>query len=62
MKAAQTGHLVLSNPHTNDSISAVVRLLIWESRLSDRVFGEPASWAALVRKLLRLPTLEPNNA
>jgi type IV pilus assembly protein PilB len=27
MKAAQTGHLVLSTLHTNDSISAVVRLL-----------------------------------
>jgi type II secretory ATPase GspE/PulE/Tfp pilus assembly ATPase PilB-like protein len=27
MKAAQTGHLVLSTLHTNDSLSAVVRLL-----------------------------------
>jgi type IV pilus assembly protein PilB len=27
MKAAQTGHLVLSSLHTNDSISAIVRLL-----------------------------------
>ena len=27
MKAAQTGHLVLSTLHTNDSISAIVRLL-----------------------------------
>jgi type IV pilus assembly protein PilB len=27
MKAAQTGHLVLSTLHTNDSVSAVVRLL-----------------------------------
>lgn len=27
MKAAQTGHLVLSTLHTNDSISAVIRLL-----------------------------------
>jgi len=27
MRAAQTGHLVLSTMHTNDSISAIVRLL-----------------------------------
>jgi len=27
LKAAQTGHLVLSTLHTNDSISAVTRLL-----------------------------------
>jgi len=27
MKAAQTGHLVLSTLHTNDSVSAIVRLL-----------------------------------
>ena len=27
MKAAQTGHLVLSSLHTNDSVSAIVRLL-----------------------------------
>src|SRR6185436_6045043 len=27
MKAAQTGHLVLSTLHTNDSVSAVIRLL-----------------------------------
>jgi type IV pilus assembly protein PilB len=27
LKAAQTGYLVLSTPHTNDSVSAVIRLL-----------------------------------
>lgn len=27
LKSAQTGHLVVSTPHTNDSISAVTRLL-----------------------------------
>jgi type IV pilus assembly protein PilB len=27
IKAAQTGHLVLSTPHTNDSIAAITRLL-----------------------------------
>jgi len=27
MKAAQTGHLVLSSLHTNDSVSAIVRLI-----------------------------------
>ena len=44
MKAAQTGHLVLSTLHTNDSISAVARLLdlgIPEYLIASR---SPESW------------------
>lgn len=52
MKAAQTGHLVLSSLHTNDSISAVARLLdlgIPEYLIGTSVTGVVAQ--RLVRKL-----------
>jgi type IV pilus assembly protein PilB len=52
MKAAQTGHLVLSSLHTNDSVSAIVRLLdlgIPSFMISSSVTGILAQ--RLVRKL-----------
>ena len=52
MKAAQTGHMVLSTLHTNDSISAVVRLLdlgIPEYMIASSVTGILAQ--RLLRKL-----------
>jgi type IV pilus assembly protein PilB len=52
MKAAQTGHLVLSTLHTNDSVSAVVRLLdlgIHDYLIAASVTGILAQ--RLVRKL-----------
>jgi len=52
MKAAQTGHLVLSTLHTNDSVSAVVRLIdlgIPEYLIASSVSGILAQ--RLVRKL-----------
>lgn len=52
MKAAQTGHLVLSTLHTNDSVSAVVRLLdlgIPEYLIASSVTGIVAQ--RLLRKL-----------
>jgi type IV pilus assembly protein PilB len=52
MKAAQTGHLVLSTLHTNDSVSAIVRLLdlgIPSFMISSSVTGILAQ--RLVRKL-----------
>jgi type II secretory ATPase GspE/PulE/Tfp pilus assembly ATPase PilB-like protein len=52
MKAAQTGHLVLSTLHTNDSVSAIVRLLdlgIAGFMISTSVTGILAQ--RLVRKL-----------
>jgi type IV pilus assembly protein PilB len=52
MKAAQTGHLVLSTLHTNDSISAVARLLdLWiaEYLIASSVSGILAQ--RLLRKL-----------
>jgi type IV pilus assembly protein PilB len=52
MKAAQTGHLVLSTLHTNDSISAIVRLLdlgIQNYMISSSLAGILAQ--RLVRKL-----------
>ncbi len=52
MKAAQTGHMVLSTLHTNDSISAVARLLdlgIPEYLIASSVSGILAQ--RLVRKL-----------
>jgi type IV pilus assembly protein PilB len=52
MKAAQTGHLVLSSLHTNDSVSAIVRLLdlgIPSFLISSSVTGILAQ--RLVRKL-----------
>src|SRR6266550_3216404 len=60
MKAAQTGHLVLSTLHTNDSISAVVRLLdlgIQDYLIASSVTGILAQ--RLVRKLCACHTLEP---
>jgi type IV pilus assembly protein PilB len=52
MKAAQTGHLVLSTLHTNDSISAVARLLdlgVPEYMIASSVSGILAQ--RLIRKL-----------
>src|SRR5260370_32164265 len=60
MKAAETGHLVLSTLHTNDSISAVVRLLdlgIQDYLIASSVTGTLAQ--RLVRKLCTCHTLEP---
>jgi type II secretory ATPase GspE/PulE/Tfp pilus assembly ATPase PilB-like protein len=60
MKAAQTGHLVLSTLHTNDSISAVVRLLdlgIHDYLIAASVTGILAQ--RLVRRLCSCHTLEP---
>ena len=59
MKAAQTGHLVLSTLHTNDSISAMVRLLdlgIPEYLIASSVTGILAQ--RLVRKLCSCHTYE----
>jgi type IV pilus assembly protein PilB len=59
MKAAQTGHLVLSTLHTNDSISAVVRLLdlgIQDYLIASSVTGILAQ--RLVRKLCSCHTYE----
>jgi type II secretory ATPase GspE/PulE/Tfp pilus assembly ATPase PilB-like protein len=60
MKAAQTGHLVLSTLHTNDSISAIVRLLdlgIAGYMIASSVSGILAQ--RLVRKLCSCLTIEP---
>jgi len=61
MKAAQTGHLVLSTLHTNDSVSAVVRLLdldIPGYLIASSVTGVLAQ--RLVRKLcVACRTMEP---
>ena len=60
MKAAQTGHLVLSTLHTNDAVSAVVRLLdlgIHDYLIASSVTGILAQ--RLVRKLCSCHTLEP---
>jgi type IV pilus assembly protein PilB len=59
MKAAQTGHLVLSTLHTNDSLSAVVRLLdlgIPEYMIASSLTGIMAQ--RLVRKLCSCHTFE----
>jgi len=59
MKAAQTGHMVLSTLHTNDSISAVVRLLdlgIPDYLIASSVTGILAQ--RLVRKLCTCHTYE----
>jgi len=59
MKAAQTGHLVLTTLHTNDSISAVVRLLdlgIPDYLIASSVTGILAQ--RLVRKLCTCHTYE----
>jgi type IV pilus assembly protein PilB len=59
MKAAQTGHMVLSTLHTNDSISAVARLLdlgIPEYLVASSVSGILAQ--RLLRKLCACHTLK----
>src|ERR1700682_5344616 len=59
MKAAQTGHLVLSTLHTNDSVSAIVRLLdlgIPDYLIASSVTGILAQ--RLVRKLCTCHTYE----
>ncbi len=60
MKAAQTGHLVLSTLHTNDSISAIVRLLdlgIQEYLIASSISCIMAQ--RLVRRLCTCRKLEP---
>jgi type IV pilus assembly protein PilB len=60
MKAAQTGHLVLSSLHTNDSVSAIVRLLdlgIPSFMISSSVSGILAQ--RLVRKLCSCHSTQP---
>jgi len=60
MKASQTGHLVLSTLHTNDSVAAIVRLLdlgIPGYLISSSVSGILAQ--RLVRKLCVCHTLQP---
>ncbi len=60
MKAAQTGHLVLTTLHTNDSVSAIVRLLdlgIPGYLISSSVTGILAQ--RLVRKLCSCHTVQP---
>ncbi len=59
MKAAQTGHLVLSTLHTNNSVSAIIRLLdlgIPGYMISSSVTGIMAQ--RLVRKLCSCHTVE----
>jgi type II secretory ATPase GspE/PulE/Tfp pilus assembly ATPase PilB-like protein len=63
MKAAQTGHLVLSTLHTNDSVSAIVRLLdlgIPGFMISSSVSAVVAQ--RLVRKLCSCHTVQPATA
>lgn len=60
MKAAQTGHLVLSTLHTNDSVAAVVRLLDLDVPgylIASSVTGVLAQ--RLVRKLCACHTTQP---
>jgi type IV pilus assembly protein PilB len=60
MKAAQTGHLVLSTLHTNDSVSAIIRLLdlgIPGYLISSSVTGILAQ--RLVRKLCSCHSFQP---
>ncbi|HTC62943.1 MAG TPA: ATPase, T2SS/T4P/T4SS family [Candidatus Saccharimonadales bacterium] len=60
MKAAQTGHLVLSTLHTNDSVSAIIRLLdlgIPGYLISSSVTGILAQ--RLVRKLCSCQSSQP---
>ena len=60
MKAAQTGHMVLSTLHTNDSVSAVARLLdlgIAEYLIATSVSGILAQ--RLLRKLCVCRTYKP---
>jgi type IV pilus assembly protein PilB len=63
LKAAQTGQLVLSTLHTNDSVSAIVRLLdlgIPPFLIASSVVGIIAQ--RLVRKLCRCHSVEPISA
>ena len=63
MKAAQTGHMVLSTLHTNDSISAVARLLdlgIPEYLIASSVTGILAQ--RLLRKLCACHTRKASHA
>jgi type IV pilus assembly protein PilB len=60
MKAAQTGHLVLSSLHTNDSVSAIVRLIdlgIPGFLITSSVTGILAQ--RLVRKLCSCHVVQP---
>jgi type IV pilus assembly protein PilB len=60
MKAAQTGHFVLSTLHTNDSVSAVIRLIdlgIQDYLIASSLSGILAQ--RLVRKLCSCRTYEP---
>lgn len=60
LKAAQTGQLVLSTLHTNDSVSAIVRLLdlgVAPALISSSVIGVVAQ--RLVRKLCGCHSVEP---
>jgi len=60
LKAAQTGQLVLSTLHTNDSVSAIVRLLDLGAPpflIASSVIGVPAQ--RLVRKLCTCHSVEP---
>jgi type IV pilus assembly protein PilB len=60
MKAAQTGHMVLSTLHTNDSISAVVRLLdlgIQDYLIASSLTGILAQ--RLLRRLCSCRTQQP---
>jgi type IV pilus assembly protein PilB len=63
LKAAQTGQLVLSTLHTNDSVSAIVRLLdlgVAPFLIASSVMGVLAQ--RLVRKLCACHSLEPMSA
>lgn len=63
MKASQTGHVVLSTLHTNDSVSAVIRLLdlgIPGYLISASVSGILAQ--RLIRKLCPCHTFQPATA
>jgi len=55
MNAAQTGHLVLSTLHTNDSIGAVTRCGIWASFLPDRGFRHRCDGAAAGSQVMHVP-------
>jgi type IV pilus assembly protein PilB len=63
MKAAQTGHMVLSTLHTNDAVSAIVRLLdlgVPAYLIGSSLTGILAQ--RLVRKLCSCHSIEPASA
>lgn len=63
MKAAQTGHMVLSTLHTNDSVSAIVRLL--DLGVPGYLIGASLTGILaqrLVRKLCSCHSVEPASA